>query len=111
MLQRSCSGTSKSMTIAKHSRVPPDWALLEALASAEDGTEDDVIRATERVGPLAEIFYAIDAAQELERRGRNAADDAAKIGKTDHPVGRRGGFDKSRAISARTSAVDPAASK
>jgi hypothetical protein len=69
---------------------PPDWALLEALASAEEGTEDDVIRATERVGRLAEIFNAIDAAQELERRGRNAADDAAKIGRLTTPVGRRG---------------------
>jgi hypothetical protein len=71
---------------------PPDWALLEALASAEDGTEDNVIRATERVGRLAEIFDGIAAAQELERRGRKAANDATKIGKLTTLPGRRGSY-------------------
>ena len=71
---------------------PGDFGLLEALASAEGGTEDDVIRATERVGRLAEIFDAIDAAQELEQRGRKAAKDAAETGKLTTLRGRRGGY-------------------
>jgi hypothetical protein len=69
---------------------PQDLALLDALACAEDGTENYVIRATERVGRLAEIFDGIDATQELERRGRKAADDAANIGRLTTLVGRRG---------------------
>jgi hypothetical protein len=59
-----CYGTLKSMTIA-------DLALLEALAFADDGIEENVIGASERVALLVEIFDAIDAAQELERRAWN----------------------------------------
>src|SRR5688572_16586315 len=42
---------------------PRDWVLLEALTLVENGTEDDVLLATERVARLAEIFDVIDAAQ------------------------------------------------
>lgn len=58
---------------------PQDWALLEALASTQDATEDGVLRATESVGRLAEIFDGFDAAQFLERQAGNAAADAMHI--------------------------------
>ena len=45
---------------------PADVTLLEFLASAENGSEDGIIQATAQIGRLAEIFAAIDAAQELE---------------------------------------------
>ena len=61
---------------------PGDWALLEALASAKDGTEDDVIRATDRVARLAEIFDAIDALQFLEQQGGSATVDATQLGRS-----------------------------
>jgi len=69
---------------------PGAIALLEYLASAEDGTEDDVIRATARVGRLVEILDSIDAARELERRAEKAAEDALQIGKLIVPKGHQG---------------------
>ena len=69
---------------------PGDFALLEALASAEDGSEDEVVRATAQIGRLEEIFKAIDAAQTLERLAPKAADDAALRSELTVPKGRRG---------------------
>jgi hypothetical protein len=69
---------------------PGAIALLEFLASAEDGTEDEVIRATARVGRLVEIFDSIDAARELERRAGKAAEDAVRIGELIVPKGHQG---------------------
>jgi hypothetical protein len=69
---------------------PPNLAVLEALVLAEEGSEADVIWATERVGHLVAVFEGIAAAEELERRGRAAADDAATIGRLTTPHGRRG---------------------
>jgi hypothetical protein len=69
---------------------PGPIALLEFLASADDGTEDEVIRATARVGRLVEIFDSIDAARELERSARKAAGDAVRIGELTVPKGRHG---------------------
>ena len=57
---------------------PGNFALLDTLAAAEGGTEDDVIRTTERVGRLAEIFDGIDAARLLERLAGNAAEDTSQ---------------------------------
>jgi hypothetical protein len=65
-------------------------ALLEFLASADDGTEDKVVRATARVGRLVEIFDSIDAARELERRARKGAEDAVRIGELIVPKGHHG---------------------
>ena len=64
--------------------------LLEVLAAADDGTEDEVIRATARVGRLVEIFESIDAARELERRARKGAQDAVRIGELIVPKGHHG---------------------
>ena len=55
---------------------PGDITLLEFLTSVENGGEDEVLNATAQIGRLAEIFAAIDAGQELERRGRKAAEGA-----------------------------------
>ena len=74
----------------KVSEGPRDLALLDALSLADDGIEDEVIRAAERVGRLAEIFDGIDAAEELERRGLAAADDASQTGRLTTLRGRRG---------------------
>jgi hypothetical protein len=71
---------------------PPDLALLEALALAEDGSEADVISATQRVGRLVMIFEGIDATQELERRARAAASDATSISRLTSLRGRRGSY-------------------
>jgi hypothetical protein len=69
---------------------PRDFALLEFLASAENGNEDEVTRATARVERLVEILDAVDAARELERRARKAAEDAVQMGKLTVAKGHRG---------------------
>ena len=69
---------------------PKDLALLNALVSAED--ENDVAQARERVRRLADIFDAIDAAQDLECWGRRVAADAATIGRLTTLRGRRGDY-------------------
>jgi hypothetical protein len=68
----------------------PGIAILEVLASAEDGSEDAVIRATARIGRLGEILEAVDAARELERRARKGAEDVVEIGKLIVPKGHHG---------------------
>jgi hypothetical protein len=69
---------------------PGAIALLEFLASAEDDDEDEVIRATARLGRLVEIFDSIDAARQLERRAGKAAEDAVRIGGLIVPKGNQG---------------------
>ena len=69
---------------------PRDFALLEFLASAENGNEDEVTRATARVEQLVEILDAADAAQKLEHLARKAADDAVQIGELTVPKRHRG---------------------
>jgi hypothetical protein len=71
---------------------PGDRALLEFLASAENGTEDDIIRATAQIGRLVEIFDAIDAARYLADRGRKAAEDAKHLSRLISLKGRRGDY-------------------
>ena len=69
---------------------PTDLALLEALALADGGSEELVIRASERVALLVAIFDGIDAAQELERRAKLATDDATQRARLTTLRGRRG---------------------
>jgi hypothetical protein len=68
----------------------PAIGILEVLASADDGSEDAVIRATARIGRLVEILEAVDAARELERRGHKGAEDVVQIGKLIVPKGHHG---------------------
>lgn len=71
---------------------PGDVTLLDFLASAENRTEDDIILATAQIGRLAEIFDAIDAARELEQRGRKAAEEAKHLSRLTSIKGRRGDY-------------------
>jgi hypothetical protein len=82
---------------------PDDWPLLETLAVAGNCSQEDVIRAAERVKRLAAIFDGVDAALELERLGQKAANDAAEIGKLTSLRGRRG----KRAVNAWIEAMMP----
>jgi hypothetical protein len=68
----------------------PGIAILHVLASTDDGTEDAVIRATARIGRLAEILEAVDAARELERRASMGAEDVMQIGELVVPKGHYG---------------------
>jgi hypothetical protein len=68
----------------------PGIAVLVVLASAADGTEDAVVRATARIGRLVEILEAVDAARELERRAHKGAEDVVQIGKLTVPKGHLG---------------------
>lgn len=69
---------------------PAEMTILEFLASASDSSEDDVIRATARIGRLVEILEAIRAAQDIERRARKAARDAIEVGDLIVPKEHRG---------------------
>jgi hypothetical protein len=69
---------------------PGAIAVLQFLASADDGTEDAVIRATARIGRLVEVFEAVDAARELQQRARKAAEEAVRIGELIVPKGHHG---------------------
>lgn len=59
---------------------PGDLTILDALVSAEVGTDIDLARTTERIGRLVDILDAIDAAKELERRAVKGAENVARIG-------------------------------
>jgi hypothetical protein len=59
----------------------PSSDVLIALVSADDQTEDPVVRATARIGRLVEILEAGDAARELERRAHREAENAVQVGK------------------------------
>lgn len=54
---------------------PPDNRIIDALVNTTGGSEDDVVRATGRIGRLLEIVKGIEAVKELERRSSAAAED------------------------------------
>jgi hypothetical protein len=68
----------------------PELAVLEVLASADDGDEDTIIRATMRIERLIEILEATEAARELERCAHKSAEDVTQMGKLIVPKGHRG---------------------
>jgi hypothetical protein len=68
----------------------PAIAVLQALASTNDGSEGAVVRATARIGRLVEILEAADAVRELERRAHMGAEDVMRIGKLVVPKGHQG---------------------
>jgi hypothetical protein len=72
----------KYLEVEEPSQAPdgPGTAILQALASTDDGTEDAVVRATARIGRLVEILEAVDAARELKRRASMSAEDVMQIG-------------------------------
>ena len=82
----------KYLEVEEPSQAPdgPGTAILQALASTDDGTEDAVVRATARIGRLVEILEAVDAARELERRASMSAEDVMQIGEVTVPKGHQG---------------------
>jgi hypothetical protein len=68
----------------------PARDVLQVLASTGHKTEEDIIRATARVGRLVEILDAVDACREIERRAANGAKEAVEIGKLYVPKGHQG---------------------
>jgi len=60
---------------------PGDGELLTFLATHSGSSEDAIIDATARVGRLAELLEAIEAAKRLEACSYKAAQDAAKFAK------------------------------
>jgi hypothetical protein len=69
---------------------PGNFELLEALAAVDPPSEDAVIKATTRLGQLATLIDAVEAAKELEDRALKAADDVIAIGKLTVPKGHEG---------------------
>jgi hypothetical protein len=53
--------------------------VLAVLATTSGATEDDVVRATARIGRLVEIVEAVDATREIERLAQKAADDVVRV--------------------------------
>jgi len=68
----------------------PARAVLQVLASTDDGTEDAVVRATARIGRLIEILEAANAVGEFERRANIGAEDVWRIGKLTLSNGHQG---------------------
>ena len=83
----------KDLEIKNHGEAadgPGSFELLEILAAVEEPDEDAVINATRRLGQLATMLDAIEAAMELERRALEAAEDVIAIGKLTVPKGHHG---------------------
>jgi hypothetical protein len=57
----------KALGVSNPAEAPdgPAAAVLDVLASTDDGSEDVVVRATARLGRLVELFQAINATREL----------------------------------------------
>ena len=69
---------------------PGNFELLESLAAVEDQSEDAVINAARRMGQLALMLDAVEAATELERRALAAAKDETVVGNLTVPKGHQG---------------------
>lgn len=69
---------------------PGSFELLEVLATVDPPSEDAVIKATTRLGQLATLIDAVEAAKELEDRALKAADDVIEIGRLTVPKGHQG---------------------
>ena len=69
---------------------PGSFELLEILAAVEEPNEDAVINATRRMGQLATMMEAVEAAREIERRALEAAEQVIAIGKLTVPKGHHG---------------------
>jgi hypothetical protein len=69
---------------------PGNFDLLDVLAAVEEPSEDAVVNATRRMGQLATMMDAVEAALELERRALEASEDVLKIGKLTVPQGHQG---------------------
>ncbi len=69
---------------------PGDFEILQVLSWALDHDENPVVVATRRIGRLAEILEAIEAASELEQWAEQSAEDVVEFGQLTVPKGHRG---------------------
>ncbi|MCI4680515.1 hypothetical protein K9U39_01055 [Rhodoblastus acidophilus] len=69
---------------------PGDPQILDALILMDDHDETPLVRATQRIGRLAEIMEGVAAAAELSRRAMKAAAEVAEVGKLTVAEGNRG---------------------
>jgi hypothetical protein len=69
---------------------PGDFEILQILSWAVHHDENPVVVATRRIGRLAEILEAIEAANELEQWAEQSAEEVIKFGQLTVPKGHRG---------------------
>ena len=69
---------------------PGDIEILKVLSWAAEHDEDPVIAATRRLGRLAEILEAIEAAGDIEQWARRGADEAIEFGRLTVPKEHQG---------------------
>jgi hypothetical protein len=69
---------------------PGDFEILQVLSWAVDHDENPVVVATRRVGRLAEILEAIEAASDLEQWAEQSAEEVVEFGQLTVHKGHRG---------------------
>lgn len=69
---------------------PGDIEILRVLSWAVEHDEDPVMTATRRIGRLAEILEALEAAGDLEQWARRGADEVIEFGQLTVPKGHQG---------------------
>ena len=69
---------------------PGDPQIVDALILMDDQDATPVMRATQRIGRLAEIMEGVAAAAELSRRAEQAGAEVARVGKLTVEEGNRG---------------------
>ncbi len=69
---------------------PCDPQILDALILMDDHDEKPLVRATQRIGRLAEIMEGVAAADELSRRAEKASAEVAEVGRLTVAEGNRG---------------------
>ena len=69
---------------------PGNFEILQVLSWALDHDENPVVVATRRIGRLAEILEAIEAASELEQWAEQSTEEVVEFGQLTVPKGHRG---------------------
>jgi hypothetical protein len=72
----------------------PALAVLEALASTGERSENAIVRATARLGRLVELFEAVDATRHLARAAHDGATDVERLGAITVLKGHRGALSR-----------------
>ena len=83
-----CCKTSRSQAMRKQTTARVTSKFWKS--SQRSKSEDAVVNATRRIGQLATMMDAIEAASELERRATKAAKDVIAIGNLTVPKGHQG---------------------
>lgn len=69
---------------------PNDPVVLEALASTDGPSEEDILTAAERIARLSELLNSVLAASDLNRWAEVALDRSKRVGKQITPIGHVG---------------------